>query len=221
MSNHHSHAPTDPTQPDERYSQATWDDRYAASDRVWSGNPNAQLVTEVTGLAPGDALDVGAGEGGDAVWLAGQGWQVTALDVSPVALAKVRANADASGVGDRVAPRQHDLMSGEPLPGTYDLVTAHFWHPPVARRGEIASVLGAAVRPGGTLLVVGHHPGDVEGRDDPHGHAELAYTPEQVAALLPESDWDLVVVESRTRPTTRSEGPAVLTDSVVRAVRRR
>ena len=222
MSEHH-HAPstagTHRTE-DERYTRATWDERYAASDRIWSGNPNQRLVEQVTALAPGDAADIGAGEGADAVWLATHGWNVTAVDVSPVALGRTAAHAAEAGVGDRVTTVQHDLVSGDPLPGTYDLVTAHFWHPPVDRRGDFATVLGAAVRPGGHLLVVGHHPADMVGVEDVHGHAELVYTPEDIVALLPAEDWEIRVAEASSRPSTRAEGPRVLTDTVVLAVRR-
>ena len=223
MSEHHDHDHsshgTRQTE-DERYTQATWDERYAASDRIWSGNPNQRLVEQVTGLTPGDAVDIGAGEGADAVWLATHGWKVTAVDVSPVALGKTAAHAAEAGVADQVTTLRHDLISGDPLPGTYDLVSAHFWHPPVDRRGDFATVLGAAVRPGGHLLVVGHHPVDMEGVEDTHGHAELVYTPEDIVALLPASDWEIEVAEAPSRPSTRDEGPRVLTDTVVLAVRR-
>src|SRR3982751_5268714 len=75
-----------------------WDARYAEADQVWSGNPNGALVTEVSGLPPGRALDVGCGEGADAVWLAGHGWDVTALDVSQVALDRAALHARQAGV---------------------------------------------------------------------------------------------------------------------------
>src|SRR5690349_24226678 len=85
---HQAHGHHGQHAPDEQivYTQEFWDERYRSADRIWSGNPNPHLVTTVTGLPPGTALDVGCGEGADAVWLAEQGWQVTALDVSAVAL---------------------------------------------------------------------------------------------------------------------------------------
>lgn len=212
---------TDHHHGDDRYSQATWDTRYAGSDRIWSGNPNPRLVEQVTGLTPGHALDVGAGEGADSVWLAGQGWHVTALDVSPVALAKVDRHAIEAGVADRVRTRQHDLLGGGGIEGTFDLVSAQFWHPPVDRRHDVDRVIGEAVRPGGLLLVVGHHPADITGdMPDPHGHAELVYTPEQIVALLPADRWEIRVADAPTRPTNRPDGPATLTDTVVLAARR-
>src|SRR3954471_21898208 len=77
---------------------AEWDERYTGSPQIWSGNPNGALVAEVAALAPGRALDVGCGEGADAVWLATRGWRVTALDVSEVALDRAAQHARAAGV---------------------------------------------------------------------------------------------------------------------------
>lgn len=204
-----------------RYSQATWDARYSESTRVWSGNPNTRLVEYAADLPAGDALDVGAGEGADAVWLAKQGWNVTALDVSPVALGKVAAHADEAGVGDRVNTVQHDLLGEPAVPGTYDLVSAHFWHPPTGRFAETFQGMGAAVRAGGYLLIVGHHPGDVaNGARDAHGHAELLFTPEQVVAVLPAEEWEIKAADALDR-TQIFEGKAMdVTDSVVLAQRR-
>ena len=212
---HHEHELTD------LFSQATWDARYAESDRIWSGNPNPRLVEHVAALPPGDALDVGAGEGADAVWLAGRGWRVTALDVSRVALDRVAAHAAGAGVGERVTTLHHDLMGGAPVPGHYDLVSAQFWHPPVERFAELYQALAATVRPGGVLLVVGHHPGDLAtGLRNAHGHPELLFTPERVVDALPADAWDIRVADSPTREAPGPDGLVVFTDSVVLAVRR-
>lgn len=204
----------------ERYSQATWDARYGGTERVWSGRPNPRLVEHVTDLSAGDALDVGAGEGADAVWLAEHGWRVTALDVSPVALQLTREHADQSGVGGSVETLRHDLMNDGPVPGDYDLVSAQYWHPPVDRRVDFDTVIGAAVRPGGTLLVVGHHPDDVHaGIRDAHGHGELLFTPEDIVAVLPPERWAVRLAAAQTRPFG-ADGEVTVTDSVVVAVRR-
>jgi SAM-dependent methyltransferase len=203
------------------FTQETWDARYAESERIWSGNPNPRLVEHVTGLPPGDALDVGAGEGADAVWLARQGWRVTALDVSRVALDRTAAHAADAGVGDRVTTLHHDLMSGAALPGSYDLVSAQYLHPPVERFAEIFTTLGATVRPGGRLLVVGHHPDDLAtGLRGGHGHPELLFTPDRVTAALPAESWDVEFAGPQTRTVDGPDGPVTVTDSVVVAVRR-
>lgn len=133
-----------------------WDERYGGTERIWSGRPNVALVREVTGLAPGTALDLGCGEGGDAIWLAGQGWRVVGTDVSRRALERAAGHAERAGVADRVEWRRHDLAVDFPA-GRFDLVSAHFLHSPVEMpREEILRSAAAAVAPGGVLLVVGH-----------------------------------------------------------------
>jgi SAM-dependent methyltransferase len=220
MNDHHHHGNHDQDVA-ELFTQQTWDARYAESERIWSGRPNPRLVEQLTGVAPGEALDVGAGEGADAVWLAGLGWRVTALDVSEVALARVRAHAAEAGVADRVTTLHHDLMSGAPLPGTFDLVSAQYLHPPTERFTEMVNLLGAAVRPGGRLLFVGHHPDDLHtGLRSGHGHPELLFTPEKVVAVLAADTWELRTAEAQTREVTGPDGPVTVTDTVVLAVRR-
>lgn len=225
MNSHHDHQHTSSQHGDrpdaDLYSQETWDARYAGATRLWSGNPNPQLVAQVSDLEPGTALDVGAGEGADAVWLARQGWQVTALDVSEVALGKVAAHAAEEGVSDRVTTLHHDLMSGAALPGTYDLVSAQFWHPPADERAEHVTRIGAAVRPGGCLLIVGHHPVDVTAEMVANGHPHVGrvFTPEQIVEILAGPDWEIRVAASPTRTVAGENGPRTLTDSVVLAVR--
>ncbi len=204
----------------DRYSQETWDERYAGADRIWSGNPNPTLVAHVGDLPPGDALDIGSGEGADSVWLARQGWRVTALDVSPVALGRVVAHAAEAGVGDRVTPLHHDLMAGGDVPGDHDLVSAHFMHVPRTMFADFHRRLGAAVRPGGALLVVGHHPDDVAtGVRRPHG-PDLLFTHEDVVAALDPDAWDVRYADSPTREMATDGGPVTVRDAVVLAVRR-
>ena len=204
----------------DRYTQETWDERYAGADRVWSGRPNPTLVQHAADLTPGDALDIGSGEGADAVWLAHQGWRVTALDVSPVALGRVAAHAADAGVADRVTPLHHDLMAGAPVPGEHDLVVAHFMHVPRPMFADFHRRLGAAVRTGGALLVVGHHPDDVAtGVRRPHG-PDLLFTPEDVVAALDPEAWDVRYAEAPTREMATDDGPVTVRDSVVLAVRR-
>jgi 2-polyprenyl-3-methyl-5-hydroxy-6-metoxy-1,4-benzoquinol methylase len=86
-----------------------WEEHYGAAERIWSGRANATLVDVVQDLPPGTALDLGCGEGGDAVWLALRGWQVTAVDVSRTALQRAGRHADEAGVADRVTTERHEL----------------------------------------------------------------------------------------------------------------
>ena len=135
-----------------------WEERYRDGGRVWSGRPNPLLVREVEALPPGTALDLGCGEGGDAIWLAARGWRVTAVDVSATALRRGAEHAREAGVADLVRWERHDLSRSFPE-GSFDLVSAQFLHSPVAADGEREAILrraAAAVAPNGILLVVGH-----------------------------------------------------------------
>jgi SAM-dependent methyltransferase len=160
-----------------QFSQEFWDDRYRSAHQLWSGQPNPQLVTQATSLTPGDALDVGCGEGADAIWLARQGWTVTGVDISAVALERAAGHAAAYGddIARRISWRQADLLSWEPGPQRYDLVSAQFMYLPVAELEWLHRRLAAAVRPGGTLLVVLHHPDSMHAgpgfHADPESHA--------------------------------------------------
>ncbi|MGV9822733.1 SAM-dependent methyltransferase [Nocardia xishanensis] len=138
--------------------QEYWEDFYRERDQVWTGKPNVLLVREAADLTPGTALDLGCGEGGDAIWLAERGWRVRAADVSAIALARGAERAAAVGVGDRITWERHDLAESFPE-GSFDLVSAQFLHSPVAADGERDKILrlaAEAVAPGGVLIVVGH-----------------------------------------------------------------
>src|ERR1700712_1916168 len=131
-----------------------WNERYREKDRIWSGKPNARLSEVVSGMPPGRALDLGCGEGGDARWLAHQGWHVVAVDVSDTALA--RAAADAGELAARIDFQHHDLAQTFP-DGTFDLVSAQFLHSPVPwERDRLLRRAAEAVASGGTLFIVDH-----------------------------------------------------------------
>lgn len=191
-----------------------WDERYAGEEGrpLWSGRPNGTLVAEVADLAPARALDVGCGEGGDAIWLAQRGWQVTALDPSGVALARARAAATAAGV--TVDWRQAGLLTADL--GTYDLVSVQYG---VVRRDDDRdlTVLLDAVAPGGTLLVAHHH---LDPDDEHHEHHDAAVWPAAVAALLDDA-WRVEIDERRARPGPLPPDARHVEDLVLRASRRR
>jgi 2-polyprenyl-3-methyl-5-hydroxy-6-metoxy-1,4-benzoquinol methylase len=196
------------------FDEAWWDNRYNEGERIWSGKPNAQLVAEVAGLEPGSALDVGSGEGGDAIWLAEQGWQVTGVDISKVALARAAEHARERGV--TVEWLHTDLT--EVAPATkFDLVTAHFFH--LQGPGQIELLhrrLASAVAPGGTLLIVGHSPMDMHTVETRPKSPFMYYTAQQVEAVLEPGDWTVVVAEARPRTINGS----AMHDEVLRAQRR-
>ncbi|MFG1694918.1 FAD-dependent oxidoreductase [Nonomuraea sp. NPDC049309] len=177
-----------------------WDARYVEKERIWSGEPNAVLVREVGDLPPGRALDLGSGEGGDAVWLAGRGWRVTAADVSGVALRRAAELAERAGVSDRIDWQRHDL--GQSFPeGTYDLVTACYLHSPQdLPREKILRAAAAAVAPGGVLLVAGHA-GWPSWEEHPHPEVHFPTTREVYEALEPaEDEWEILTEEEFDRP---------------------
>lgn len=199
-----------------------WEERYAASGLAWSGNPNPVLVTEVTPLPPGRALDIGSGEGADAIWLAQHGWQVTGVDIATSALTKAKARAEALDpiAAGRIDWQQHDLTEWSPPSQFYNLVSAQFMHLPEPTRTTLFRSLAAAVAPRGTLIIVGHDASDV-GPDSPHkGHlAELMFSVEDVLAAIAPEGLRIDVAESRARKTAPTQGSEFHHDVVVMASR--
>ncbi|GAA2158943.1 methyltransferase family protein [Humibacillus xanthopallidus] len=197
------------------HGHADWEERYAGSP-VWSGNPNVALVAEASDLTPGRALDVGCGEGADAVWLARRGWRVTAIDVATNALDRARAAGDAEGVDvDWVASGLVELSDRE---ARFDLVTV--FYPALMRTPgrDVEQALLGAVAPGGTLLVVHHANFDREvalshgfDPDDYVGH-------DDVVAALGEG-WVVECDEQRERDVTEGAGAHHHDDLILRARR--
>ncbi|MBW8483335.1 class I SAM-dependent methyltransferase [Actinomadura parmotrematis] len=202
--------------------QQFWDERYGASDRIWSGEPNTVLVREVEDLEPGRALDLGSGEGGDAIWLAGRGWHVTAVDISGVALERAAKDAARAGVpADRIDWRRIDLAAEFP-DGEYDLVSASFLHSHGdLPRERILHRAARAVAPGGVLLVLGHATGPAW--DHSHDHMHLPSPQEVLESLeLPDGEWRVERAEENERIQNDPDGnPTTRTDNVLRVRRRK
>jgi SAM-dependent methyltransferase len=204
------------------FDEGFWDERYRSAQRIWSGNPNPQLVAEVAGRALGLALDVGCGEGADAIWLARSGWTVVAADISSVALERGAQHARDSGpdVCARIEWRQADLLASPPQPDAFDLVSAQFMQLPPEPRTRLFTALMASVRPGGMLLVVGHHPSDLATGVPRPPMPERFYSPDQIAALLDDS-WTVEVSQARPRPARTPDGTEVTVhDTTLVATRR-
>ena len=192
--------------------RALWDERHAARQPIESFEPDPTLVDEIGSLRPGRALDLGAGDGRNAIWLAIQGWQVTAVDFSQVALDRGRALATASGV--RVEWQLADLLEWSPGASRFDLVTLFFIHLPSDERRDVYARAAAAVAPGGTLLIVGHDRTNlVDGVGGPQDPTVL-FTPGEVAADLAGFRVDRADVARRR--VLDGDGPI---DAIVRAVR--
>ena len=192
-----------------------WDARYSQAGRVWSGEPNTVLVREVAKMTPGSALDLGSGEGADAIWLARQGWRVTAVDVSQIALDRAGRHAVAAGVQHLIEWQRHDLGVSFPT-GTYDLVSAQFLQSEIdLPREAILRAGAAAVAHGGVLLIVGHAGLPSWLKPDPDLH--LPTPGEVMAALhLPAAQWHLLLSEEYEQSLTAPDGqPATRTNNVL------
>ncbi|HEY3437668.1 MAG TPA: class I SAM-dependent methyltransferase [Actinotalea sp.] len=192
-----------------------WEAWYASQGQIWSGRPNGALVAEVGAERPGTALDVGCGEGGDAVWLASRGWDVTAVDVAAAALERGRDAARAAGVTVRWL--MADLTEGPEL-GTFDLVSLQY---PALRHtpgdDAIRSLLGA-VAPGGTLLATWHATMTAEHARERGFELEDYVQHDDLLTHLDDA-WAVEVDETRPRPHP-PEGSHHADDIVLRARRR-
>lgn len=198
-----------------------WEGHYRAHERVWSGSANALLVDIAGSLPVGTALDLGCGEGGDAIWLARLGWRVTAVDVSATALDRAATRATAAGVAARIDFQRHDLAHSFPA-GAFDLVSALYLQSPVEfPRDRVLQGAARVVALGGLLLIVEHASiAPWSWNQDPD--RRFPTQEETLAALdLPPGQWDTERVGAPERLATGPNGEsATVADNVI-AVRRR
>ncbi len=197
--------------------QRQWDELYASAELVWTAEANRFVLEELAGLAAGRALDLGTGEGRNAIWLAERGWQVTAVDFSAVGLAKAAELAAGRGVTG-VRWVEADLREYQPGPAAYDLVLLAYVHLPPDEFAALLQMAASALAPGGTLLVVGHDVDNIaHGHGGPQDPRILHRVQDVVAAL---SGLAIQRAEQARRPVLTGDGERAAIDTVVRAQRR-
>lgn len=221
----HAPAAQDPTDPVQH-----WEEVYAREDGapIWSGAENVTMAALVADLEPGTAIDLGCGEGADAIWLARRGWSVTGVDLSPTALARASTAADAAGVSTGTTFVEADLSTWDPAGlieqiGSVDLVTASFLHSRVDfPREEVLRRAAGAIRPGGHLAILSHAGVPPWADAQAHAHADLPLPAEEFQRLALDPDgWEVLVLDTCERAATGPGGEsATLTDGRI-LVRRR
>ena len=191
---------------------AFWDRRYRDTERLWSQNANALLVDFAAGLPPGRALDVGAGEGRNAIWLARSGWRVTALDVSKVGLERAAKRAAEEGVElDCVASDWREHTPSSPV----DLAVISFMHPHPGERATMFEWARESLVPGGHLFTVGVDLAEHGRRGPPD--PERLYTPERLREAL--SSFEVLRCEGVAYEGESREGRRSVRDVVATARR--
>ena len=193
-----------------------WEEHYTAKPQMWSGRVNVQLA-EIAGELTGTrALDLGCGEGADAIWLAEHGWTVVAVDVSTTALHRARAAAESRGIADRIDFQQHDLTVGFP-DGAFDLVSVQFLHSTVDMdRLALLRRAAAVVAPGGTLLIVDHASAP-PWASKIHDHEFPTVETVLTGLALNDAQWLRIQVGSVERTARGPDGEdAILVDNVIR-----
>lgn len=189
-----------------------WNRKHGEGGLLFGSEPNRFLVAEVAGLAPGRALDLACGSGRNAVWLAQQGWSVVGADFADVAIDQARELAAERGVEAEWLVA--DLREWEPPIAAFDLVVVLYLQLPAEELAPILGRAAAAVAPGGTLLVVGHHSDNLEHGSGGPKDARVLFTPEDVAASL-----DGLEVEKAEAVLRSVEGERDAIDALVRARR--
>jgi SAM-dependent methyltransferase len=194
---------------DER--RLAWDERHRGGDFEGAG-PNPALADAVSALAPGRALELASGSGTNATWLAARGWQVTAVDWSPVGLDNARRQAGAAGVS--VEWVEADLFSWVPPERAFDLVAIVYLHLPVEGRRPIYTGAAKAVAPGGRLVIVGHDRSNLDEGEGGPRDPDVLFTAAEIGRDLLDADPDFEVeraeIARRVEPPGRGPIDALL-----------
>ncbi|MEZ5411431.1 MAG: class I SAM-dependent methyltransferase [Acidimicrobiales bacterium] len=190
-----------------------WNERYRTGVRGGRTEPSPLVVAEAAALAPGRALDLAAGVGRHAVWLAEQGWRVTAVDYSDVAIGKARELAAGRGVA--IETEVADVTTYRPAVGAYDLVLICYLQVPADDRKAAVAHAADALAPGGTLLMVSHDRSNHDGGWGGPSSPEVLATPDEVRALQEAVGLTVTRAEVVERAAETPEGQRVAFDHVV------
>lgn len=177
-----------------KYDQSFWEGRWSQALAEHKGElraPSAHLTEVFAAVPPGVALDAGCGHGAESIWLAGHGWEVTGVDFSPTALEAARSTAESLGreIAGRISLIEGDLGVWAPESEHYDLVVSLYVHV-AGSIEEFVTRMASAVKPGGTLFLIGHHPLD-----------QNQVTAQAAIDALADDPWEIYLAEDRERAT--------------------
>ena len=195
-----------------------WNQRYTASDFIWTVNANRFLTAELVGQTPGRALDLACGEARNAVWLAQQGWTVFAVDFSDVAIDKGRRLATTLGVANRIEFIDADLRQYQPAAQAFELAALIYLQIPLTQLTPILRRAASALTPGGTLLLVAHDSDNLRHGYGGPQHTAMLYTAEDVVAAL-EGALSIEKATRIERVVATAEGSKLAIDCVVRGTK--
>jgi SAM-dependent methyltransferase len=193
-----------------------WNQRYSETELMWSAGPNTFVEQLCRDLTPGRSIDLAAGEGRNAIWLAEHGWDSTAVDYSDVAIDRARQIAAKRGVA--ITAEVADLTTYEPAAGGYDLVLVAYLQLPDDQLTPILRRAAAAVAPGGTFLLVGHDRENLEHGYGGPQHPDVLTSPDQVVAAIGDG-FEVDRSEVAERRVQTADGERVALDTLVLARR--
>lgn len=186
--------------------QEAWNERYSTSEYVWSIGPNQFVETHLSALDPGDAIDLAAGEGRNAVWLASRGWNVTAVDFSPVGLEKAARRAADNGVSVHFV--EADATTYQPEAPVDLVVVSYLQLEPEGRR-TVLEHARTWLGPGGTLFVIAHDRANISGGHGGPSSPDVCYTVEETVEALEGMEIITAIVADRLVYTDEGERTAL------------
>lgn len=198
---------------------ASWDERYSQADLVWTARPNVFAVDILSEVPPGDAIDLAAGEGRHAVWLATLGWNVTAVDFSAAGLTRAEQWAAAEGVAERMTTVVADVTEYQPAPSSTDLLLLAYLQLPTEQRRQAIRNTVPAVRPGGLVVVIAHDSSNLTHGTGGPPSPEMLYSPADVEKDLADCDGSWVIMRSEVAKRAVADAPRPALDAVVVALR--